>query len=38
MSLTLQPNIHPGEYGMVITVHDQIGNQTYEGRQNFTIE
>ena len=38
MSLNLQPNIRPGEYGMVITVHDQIGSQTYEARQNFSIE
>jgi hypothetical protein len=38
MSLTLQPNIRPGEYGMVITAHDQVGNQTYEARQNFSIE
>ena len=38
MSLNLQPNIRPGEYGMVITVHDQIGNQKYEARQNFDIE
>jgi hypothetical protein len=38
MSLNLQPNIRPGEYGMVITAHDQIGNQTYEARQNFSIE
>jgi hypothetical protein len=38
MSLKLQPNIRPGEYGMVITVHDQVGNQTYQARQNFSIE
>ena len=38
MSLKLQSNIRPGEYGMVITAHDQLGNQTYEARQNFTIE
>jgi hypothetical protein len=38
MSINLQPNIHPGEYGMVITAHDRLGSQTYEARQNFTIE
>jgi hypothetical protein len=38
MSLNLQSNIHPGEYAMVITAHDQVGNQTSESRQSFTIE
>lgn len=38
MSLNLQPNIRPGEYGVVVTAHDRIGGQTYEARQNFTIE
>jgi len=38
MSLALQPNIRAGEYAMVITAHDQVGNQTYEARQNFSIE
>ena len=38
MSLNLQRNIHPGEYGMVVTAHDHVGSQTYAARQNFTIE
>jgi len=38
MSINLQRNIHPGEYGMVVTAHDRIGSQSYEARQNFTIE
>ena len=38
MSLKLQPNIRPGEYGMLISAHDLVGNQTCELRQNFSIE
>jgi hypothetical protein len=38
MSLQTKPDTRPGTYGVVITVHDRVGNQTYEARQNFTIE
>jgi len=38
MSLNLQPNIRPGEYTMVVTARDQIGNQTCESREVFRIE
>ena len=36
--LNLDKNIRPGEYAITITVKDDIGNQTYEMRQTFTVE
>jgi len=38
MSLVTKPNTHPGEYVVVLTAHDGVGNQTSEARQGFTIE
>jgi hypothetical protein len=38
MSLNLDRNVHPGQYTMVITAHDKIGNQTSESRESFTVE
>jgi len=38
MSLQTRPDTRPGEYGVVVTVHDNLGKQTYESRQSFTIE
>jgi hypothetical protein len=38
MNLSLQPNIRPGEYAIVLTARDRIGNQTVESKHNFTIE
>ena len=37
-NLTLQPNIRPGEYSIVLTVRDRIGNQTIEDKETFRIE
>jgi hypothetical protein len=38
MSLETKRDTRPGEYGVLITVHDNVGKQTCEARQNFTIE
>jgi hypothetical protein len=38
MSINLQPNIRPGEYTIVVTARDLIGNQTHESKHTFTIE
>ena len=38
ISLATKPDTRPGEYTVVITAHDGVGNQTYEARQSFTIE
>jgi hypothetical protein len=38
MSLETKADTRPGTYGVLITVHDGIGRQTYEAHQNFTIE
>jgi hypothetical protein len=38
MNLSLQNTIRPGEYTIVISVRDHIGNQTAEARGNFAIE
>jgi hypothetical protein len=38
MSLVTKSNTHPGEYVVVLTAHDGVGNQTYEARHAFTIE
>jgi hypothetical protein len=38
MSLSLEPNIRPGEYAIVITAKDAIGGQTWEEKHTFVIE
>ena len=38
MSLQTKPDTRPGEYGVVVTAHDNLGGQTYESHQSFTIE
>jgi hypothetical protein len=38
MNLSLQSNIRPGHYTIVITAHDQTGKQTCEAKADFTIE
>ena len=38
MNLSLQNNIRPGQYTIVLTTRDHTGNQTYETKSNFTIE
>ena len=38
MSLTLQPNIKPDEYTILISAQDRIGNQTAESKQTFRVE
>ena len=37
-SLSTKPDTRPGDYTLVITAHDGVGNQTAEARQSFTIE
>ena len=36
--VSLDKNIRPGTYGILIEVKDAVGNQTYEGKQTFTVE
>lgn len=38
MSLTLQRNMRPGEYTVVLTAHDETGHQRAELRHAFTVE
>jgi len=38
MNLSLQSNIRPGQYTIVLTARDHIGNQTSEAKADFTIE
>ena len=38
MSLNLQPNIRAGEYAIVVTARDAIGNQTCEAKGTFTVQ
>ena len=38
MNLSLQSNIHPGQYSIVLTARDHTGNQTCEAKADFTIE
>jgi hypothetical protein len=38
MALNLLPKTSPGEYTIVLTVKDAIGNQTVESKQTFTVE
>jgi|HubBroStandDraft_1064217.scaffolds.fasta_scaffold01379_8 hypothetical protein len=37
-SLATKPDTRPGEYTLVVTAHDGVGNQTFEARQSFTVE
>ena len=37
-SLATTHDTRPGEYAVLITAHDGLGNQTFEARQSFTIE
>lgn len=38
ISLHLTPDISPGDYTIVLKVHDAIGNQDYETKNRFRIE
>ncbi len=38
MSLELKPGTKPGDYTLVITAHDKVGNQTVEIRKPFHVE
>jgi hypothetical protein len=38
MNLSLQNSIRPGQYTIVLTTRDHIGNQTHEDKATFTIE
>lgn len=38
MGITLQKNINPGTYTIVVQVKDAVGDQTYETKQSFTVE
>jgi hypothetical protein len=38
LSLKPTPDIAPGEYTIVLTVRDAVGNQTYENKHAFRIE
>jgi hypothetical protein len=38
VSLNIQPGTPAGEYAVILSVQDQIGNQTCETRQTFRIE
>jgi len=37
-SVALQSNVKPGEYGLLITVKDAVGNQTAESKQTFVVQ
>jgi len=37
-SLSTKRDTHAGEYTLVVTAHDTVGNQTVEARHSFTIE
>ncbi|MDQ6701459.1 MAG: hypothetical protein M3Z36_14865 [Acidobacteriota bacterium] len=38
MNLSLQPNMRPGEYAIVLTVRDVIGQQNFEAKHIFRVE
>ena len=38
ISLTVQPKTTPGEYTLLITVHDEVSSETGEGRATFRVE
>jgi hypothetical protein len=37
LSLSLDPNVTPGSYTLVVTVHDKLGEQNTEFRESFQI-
>jgi hypothetical protein len=37
-SLSLKPGTTPGEYGILLTARDHIGDQTYEQQETFSVE
>ena len=38
MSINLQKSIKPGEYAIAVQAKDALGNQSCEGKYNFTVE
>jgi len=38
MNLSLQKNIRPGQYAIVLLVQDRAGKQTYEAKEAFRVE
>lgn len=38
MNLSLQSNIRPGQYTVVLSARDHVGNQSCEAKADFTIE
>jgi hypothetical protein len=38
LSLSLDQNVAAGSYTLVVTVHDKIGDQTWESREAFQVE
>ncbi len=38
MSLSLDSDIRPGQYAIVVTAKDAVGNQTYEEKFTFSVE
>ena len=38
MGINLLPNTKPGEFTIAVTVKDEVGNQTFEAKQAFTVE
>jgi hypothetical protein len=37
-NLNLEPGIQPGQYTIVLTLHDKLGSQTDQSRHPFTVE
>jgi len=37
-SLSTKPATKPGEYSIVLTAHDGVGKQTFEAKQDFSIQ
>lgn len=37
-SITLQPNMRPGDYTIMITAHDGVGNQTASSKGVFSVQ
>lgn len=38
MNLNIYKDTRPGQYTIVFTARDHVGNQTYEAKENFTVE
>ena len=38
MNLNVYKDTRPGQYTIVFTARDHVGNQTYEAKENFTVE